>query len=87
MMFYAKLAKADAGVTTTTINGGVQLAQSPYSALFTDKFEVPTEWKLFQVSGVADKNYPKGSINGAFQVNTGHQTIAMGLVAIFDKGK
>jgi hypothetical protein len=87
MMFYAKLAKAGSGVTTAPLIGGVQLAAAPYTGLFSEKVDVPAEWKLFTVSGVADKNYPAGAINASFQVNTGAHTMELGLVAVFDKGK
>ncbi|MEI9927696.1 MAG: hypothetical protein WDN44_08295 [Sphingomonas sp.] len=37
--------------------------------------------------GKADKDYPKGALNAAFHLNTGRQTIALGIVAVLDQGQ
>ncbi|MES2443627.1 MAG: hypothetical protein V4574_12420 [Pseudomonadota bacterium] len=87
LMFFARLQKAEPGVTSARIVGQIQLSSAPYTSLFAQTFDVPTEWKLFQVSGVADKDYPKGTLNAAFHVNTGRHTMALGLVAVLDKGQ
>ncbi|MCW3846622.1 hypothetical protein OF829_05180 [Sphingomonas sp. LB-2] len=87
LMFYAKLVKAEPGVTTATINAQVQLSSAPYTTIFAKPFEITPEWKLFQVAGVADKDYAKGTIGATFHVNTGKQTVALGLVAVLDTDK
>jgi hypothetical protein len=87
MMFFAKLQKAEPGVTSAKIAGQIQLAGAPYTALVSQQFDVPAEWKLFQITAVADKDYAKGTLNAAFHVNTGKHTMALGLVAVFDKPK
>src|SRR6188508_1988311 len=71
LMFYAKLEKPAPGVTTAPITGQIQLAAAPYTSIFGKQFEMTTEWKLFSVDGVADKNYAKGTLNAAFHINTG----------------
>ncbi len=88
IMFYAKLAKADPGVTTARIAAAqIQLAAAPYSTVMSQSFDVTPEWQLFTVSGKADKDYAGGTLNAAFHLNTGKYTIALGLVAVFDKGQ
>lgn len=87
LMFYAKLAKAEPDVTTAKITGQIQLSAAPYTAVFGKQFDMTTEWQLFQVSGVADKDYAKGALNAAFHVNTGRHTVALGMVAVIDKDK
>lgn len=87
LMFYAKLAKAEPGVTTAKISGQIQLSAAPYTSIFGQQFDMTTEWKLFHVSGVADKDYAKGSIGAAFHVNTGKHTVALGMVAVIDKDR
>jgi hypothetical protein len=87
LMFYAKFEKPEPVVTTAKIAGQIQLAAAPYTAVFSKQFDMTTEWQLFSVSGVADKDYAKGTLNAAFHVNTGHHTVVLGLVAVIDKDK
>ena len=87
LMFYAKFEKPQPVVTTAKIGAQVQLAGAPYTAVFSKQFDMTTEWQLFSVSGVADKDYSKGTLNAAFHVNTGHHTVVLGLVAVIDKDK
>lgn len=85
MMFYAKLAKAEPGVTTAKIAAQVQLSSAPYTAIASKPFDLGTEWKLLAVTAVADKDYAKGALTAAFHINTAKQTIALGPVAVFAK--
>lgn len=87
LMFYARLAKAEPGVTTAKISGQIQLSAAPYTTVFGKQFDMTPEWQLFQVSGVADKDYAKGTATAAFHVNTGKHIVALGLVAVIDKDK
>ena len=87
LMFWARLAKAEPGVTSSKINAQVQLSSAPYTTIFAKEVEITPEWKLFQATGVADKDYPKGSIGATFHVNTGKQTVALGIVVVMDKNK
>jgi hypothetical protein len=87
LLFYAKLAKAAPGVTSAKISGQIQLSAAPYTAVFGKQFDMTGEWQLFQVSGVADKDYAKGTLTAAFHVNTGHHTAVLGMVAVIDKNK
>jgi hypothetical protein len=88
MMFYAKLEKPAEGQTSAKIAGAqIQLSSAPYSVVMGKPFDITPEWQLFQVEGRADKDYGKGTVNATFHLNTGKHVVAMGLVAIFDKGQ
>lgn len=87
MMYYAKLEKPAEGETTGKITGQLQISSAPYTVVMGSTVDVPQEWKLFVVEGRADKDYAKGTLNATFHLNQGHHTIAMGLVAVFDKGQ
>lgn len=88
LMFYAKLGKAEPGVTSVKIaNAQIQLAAAPYTGLFGQGFDVGPEWKLYSVSGKADKDYGKGVLNAAFHVNTGKHTLLLGVVAVLNNGQ
>jgi hypothetical protein len=87
LMYYAKLAKPADGQTSGRVTGQLQLSAAPYSVVIGGQVDVPTEWKLFTVEGKADKDYAKGSLNATFHLNHAKQTIAIGLVAVFDYGQ
>jgi hypothetical protein len=87
MMYYAKMEKPSAGETGATINAQLQISAAPYSVVMGGPQQITTEWKLYVVEGRADKDYAKGTVNATFHLNSGKHTIAMGLVAVFDKGQ
>jgi len=87
MMFYAKLEKPAEGQAGGRIGAGIQLSKAPYSSFMTQNFDLTPEWKLYTLTGTADKDYPAGSINASFQLNTGKHMVALGIVAVFDKNK
>lgn len=87
MMYYAKLEKPAAGETTANINAQLQISAAPYTVVMGGPQQITSEWKLYVVEGRADKEYAQGTVNATFHLNTGKQTIAMGLVAVFDHGK
>lgn len=87
LMFFARLQKAEPGVTATKIAGQIQLSGAPYTAIAGKQVDLTSEWKLFTLEAIADKDYAKGQLTAAFHINTGKQTVALGLVAVFDYGK
>lgn len=87
MMFYAKYEKPAEGQTGAKIGAGIQLAAAPYSSFMTQTFDLTPEWKLYTLTGTADKDYATGAVNASFQLNTGKHVVALGIVAVFDKNK
>jgi hypothetical protein len=87
LMFFAKLQAAEPGVTTSKIAAQIQLSSAPYTAIASKQVDLTSEWKLFTMDAVADKDYAKGQLTAAFHINTGKQTVALGLVAVFDQGR
>ncbi|RYY27992.1 MAG: hypothetical protein EOP62_05905 [Sphingomonadales bacterium] len=65
----------------------LQLASAPYTKIFGEGVTITPAWKLFQVTGVADAAYPKGTLNAAFHLNTGNHTVMMGAVAVLNAGQ
>lgn len=88
LAFYARLEKGADGAATSRIAAGqIQLSAAPYTSLFGQPFEIGPEWKLYQVSGRADRDYAKGELSAALHVNTAKQTIDLGAVAVLDYGQ
>ena len=86
--FYARLEKGENGATTAKIaTGQLQLSAAPYTGLFGKGFEITPEWKLYQVSGHADRDYAKGELSAALHVNTAKQTIDLGALAVMNYGQ
>ena len=88
LAFWARLAKAEGGATTANLPfNGVQLAAAPYTPLFSGGVEIGPEWKMYEVKGKADKDYPGGTLNAALHLATGKQTIDLGPVFVLNMGQ
>ncbi|WP_066798293.1 hypothetical protein [Sphingomonas soli] len=82
--FWAKLQGATGSARIAAAQ--LQLAAAPYTKIFGDGVTITPQWKLYQVSGVADAAYPKGTLNAAFHLNTGSHTVVLGAVAVLQGG-
>ena len=81
--FWAKLQ----GTGTASIaSAQLQLASAPYTRIFGEGVTITPQWKLYQVSGVADAAHPRGTLNAAFHLNTGNHTVLLGAVAVLNAG-
>lgn len=87
LFFSIRLEKGEGGATTTTIPyAAVQLASAPYSTVFQQSAEIGPEWKDVEIRGVADKDYPPGSLKAVINLATAKQTIDFGPLIVFDLG-
>ncbi|MFC3580989.1 hypothetical protein [Sphingomonas hylomeconis] len=65
----------------------VQLEATPQiRAVFDQPFDVTPEWKMYKLSGKADRAYPAGGLNAAFHLACAKQVIDLGPVFILDYG-
>lgn len=88
LAFWARLDKGEGGAQTTSLPyNAVQLATAPYTPVFTKGVTIGTEWKMYEASGKADKDYPAGALNAAIHLATGKQTIDIGPVFVLDMGQ
>ena len=87
VMFFARLHQAEPGVTAGKLPLRLQLNQAPYTSFAEKTVELTDQWKIFNLDAVADKDYPAGKMSVAFQLNTAKQVTALGIVAVYDKGK
>jgi hypothetical protein len=85
--FWAKLVSAENGATTLTLPwNNVSLSSAPWTGLFGGAVTIGTAWKLYEVRGRADKDYPAGALGASIQVATGKQTIDFGPVYVAKAG-
>lgn len=88
IFYWAKAKTLEEGKTTARISSAqLQLAQAPYTAIFSAPAEVGTEWKLFEVKGKADKDYAARVLNVSLHLNTGKHEIDIGPVAALNYGQ
>lgn len=78
LAFWARLVSGDSGATSVTLPASVGIAGPPYTHILDGSATLGPEWKLFEFSGRADKDYPSAGLNAAIQVATGKQTIDFG---------
>lgn len=88
LAFWARLEKGEKGATSSDLPyNAVQMAQSPWTSLFGGPVSLTSEWKLLEVQGTANKDYPAGSLNTTMQLATAKQTIDLGPVILLNLGQ
>ena len=87
LAFSARLEKSDSGAPTAAFPfAGVQLATAPYTSIVQNGFELRTDWKMVEIRGKADRDYPAGSLKVSIQLATAKQTVDFGPVIVLDMG-
>jgi len=68
--------------------GCVQLEATPVvRAIFEQPFDIGPEWKMYQLKGTADADYPPGKLNAALHIDAAKQVLDIGPVFILDYGQ
>lgn len=84
--FWARAHKTEGGAPGRI--GRVQLEATPVvRAIFEQPFEVTPEWKMYKLTGVADRDYPPRGLNAAFHLAGAKQVIDLGPVFVLDYGR
>jgi hypothetical protein len=87
LAFWARLEKGEGGAATAVLPyNAVQLSSAPYTALFHGAVTIGPEWKLHELRGKADKDYPAGALNVSVHLATARQTVELGPVFVLDMG-
>jgi hypothetical protein len=88
LAFWARLEKGENGAATSTLPyNAIQLAAAPYSTIVGGSNEIGPDWKLQQVAGKADRDYPAGALKVTIQLATAKQTIDVGPIIVLDTGQ
>lgn len=86
--FYARVAKPAEGAASAEIAAvQIQLAAAPYTRVFGNPVTIGADWKLYQAAGHADRDYAKGELAAALQINTAKQTLDIGALAVLNYGQ
>lgn len=68
--------------------GRVQLEATPVvRAIFEQAFEIGPAWKMYQLSGVADRDYAPGQLNAALHIDAAKQVLDLGPVFVLNYGQ
>lgn len=87
LAFSARLEKSESGAATAAFPfAGVQLATAPYNSIAQNGFELGPDWKMIEIRGKADRDYPAGSLKVSIHVATAKQTLDFGPVIVLDLG-
>lgn len=84
--FWARAPKLPEGRTTPIPFVGLQLANAPYTQFVTGSAEISREWKIYEVRGVADKNYAAGQVNVGLHLSAEKAIIDLGPIFVLDFG-
>jgi hypothetical protein len=83
--FWARAEKTENGAPGRI--GRVQLEATPVvRTIFEQAFEVGPEWKMYQMKGVADRDYAPGTLNAALHLDSARQVLDIGPVFVLDYG-
>lgn len=55
--------------------------------IFEQAFDVGPEWKMYQLKGVADRDYEPGALNAAMHLDAAKQVLDLGPLFVFNYGK
>lgn len=84
--FWARATETDGGKPGRI--GRVQLEATPViRTIFEQAFDIGPEWKMYQLKGVADRDYQPGQLNAALHVDAAKQVLDLGPLFIFNYGQ
>lgn len=86
IFFYARTKKAAAGRDTANISLFVGRNEEPYDYIISQQVFPESEWKLMDLTGVADTNYPAGTLKVEYQLGIAAQTVEFGPVYVSTLG-
>ena len=87
LAFEARLEKGENGAATAAFPfAGVQITSAPYTSVAMNGFELGPDWKMIEIRGKADRDYPAGSLKASIHLATAKQTVDLGPVVVLDLG-
>ena len=88
LAFWARLQEGENGSASATLPyAGIQHATAPYSTVISGTPTIGPEWKLHEIRGKADKDYPAGALTATIHLASGKQVVDLGPVFVLDMGQ
>lgn len=86
IFFYVRTAKPATGRDTGNIVLFMGRNEEPYDYIVLEDVFPDSEWKLMNLTGVADANYPAGTLKVEYQLGKAAQTVEFGPVYVSNLG-
>jgi hypothetical protein len=87
MAFWARLEQGENGATTSHLPyNAIQLTTAPYTSVMGGPVDITSEWKLYSLTGTADRDYKAGDVGGTIQLAAAKQVVDIGPVFVLDLG-
>lgn len=84
--FWAKATDTKAGAPGKI--GRVQLEATPVvRSIFDKAFDIGPEWKMYQLTGNADRDYAPGQLNAAMHIDAAKQVLHLGPLFVLNYGQ
>ena len=88
LAIWARLEKGENGATSTTLPyNAVQMSKATYTALFTGPLTIGPEWKLQEIQGKANADYPADALNVSIHLATAKQVVDIGPIFLLNMGQ
>jgi len=88
LVFWARLEQGADGATTTTLPwNSIGMTSTPWSPVIGQSSDIGPEWKQFEISGKAERDFEPGSIGVTLQLATAKQTVDLGPVIVLNLGQ
>ena len=85
--FWARAEKTESGVPGVIRRVQLEATTPAIRTIFEKAFEIGPEWKMYQLSGVADQDYPASRLNAALHLDGAKQVPDIGPLFILDYGR
>jgi hypothetical protein len=88
LIFWARLEKGDGGAASSSLAfAGIQINAAPYTSVVQQQpVDVGPEWKMVEIKGKADRNYPAGGLKVSIHLANAKQTIDLGPIVVLNLG-
>lgn len=88
LVFWARLEQGENGATSTTLPwNALSLTSPPWTGIAAGPADIGPEWKQFEFTGKADKDYSPSDLNISIQLATARQTVDFGPILLLDTGR
>lgn len=84
LAFWARAPKLAAGEAVTLPFAGITQSHAPYGQVVKGTPAITREWKMVELRGVADRDYPAGELQAALQLSVAKLTVDLGPVFVLD---
>jgi hypothetical protein len=88
LVFWARLEQGANGATAATLPwNSIGMTTAPWSAVVGQPADIGPEWKQFEISGRADRDFDADTLGVSLQLATAKQTVDLGPVIVLNLGQ